>query len=207
MGSDISLWIERRLPSGEWEAVARQKERQPHWYFADENDGDDKEMAKKMLAALRERSIPVSAQFADVMERAADLGFPESQYEWALERNYNLFAIIADHRNTRNGYEFTSHVISPPRGFPPDLSDTVLEDAARAFFDASAQPTREQRINALFADKIVAPSWVTLEELLAVNWDAAAHSEGVGDFLDVLREEIVPIGPPDSVRLVFFFDC
>ena len=128
-----------------------------------------------------------------------------------MGKNYNLFAIVADHRNRRDGYEFTSQFISTPRGLPPDVSDAVLEDATRDYFDASARPTRAERVKALFQGGMVAPSWVTLEELLAVDWDAATHGEGVlgedGDFVETLRDEIAVIGPPKDVRLVFFFDC
>ena len=136
---------------------------------------------------------------------------PGPRYRWELGKNYNLFAIIADHRNYRGNYEFTTDVISPPRGLPADISDEVLRDATTGFFGSSGQPTRAQRMNALLANDIVAASWVTLEELLAVDWEQATHGEGVlgeeGDFLVMLREEIVPVGPPDVVRLVFFFDC
>jgi hypothetical protein len=126
---------------------------------------------------------------------------------WELGRNYNLFAIIADHCNRSGDSKFTSHVVSSARGLPSDISDEVLQDATRGFFDATARPTRAERMKALMDDGIVAPSWVTVEELLAVDWDVATHGEGVGDFLVVLREELVPIGSPAEVRLVFFFDC
>ena len=52
----------------------------------------------------------------------------------------------------------------------------------------SGSTSTQLALNALFNADIVAPSWVMLEELM-------------------LRDEIVPIGAPDRVRLVFFFDC
>lgn len=89
------------------------------------------------------------------------------------------------------------------------MSDEVLADATDGFFAGRPRPTRTERIDFLLRD-VVAASWVTVEELLAVDWDVATHGEGVvgedGDFLTMLHEEIVPIGPADSVRLVFFFD-
>ena len=133
-----------------------------------------------------------------------EMGLPKET--WELGKNYNLFAILADHRNHRGNARFTEHVISPPRGFPDDVSDDLLADATRMFGDLA---DREEQLDALLGDA-VAPSWVTLEELLAVDWNAATHGEGVvgegGDFESILRDQIVPIGPPDQVRLVFYFD-
>jgi hypothetical protein len=175
MGSDIFLWVERQLPSGEWSIARRRDENKPEW--------------------LRDGSM--RAEFGAV-------GFPRDT--WEVGKNYNLFAIIADHRNDRGSLRFTEQVISPPRGFPEDVSDELLADATRMFGELG---DREQRLDALLGDA-VAPSWVTVEELLAVDWDAATHGEGVigeaGDFLTMLQYEIVPIGPPDQVRLVFYFD-
>ena len=138
----------------------------------------------------------------------ASLAAHSPRHNWVLGKNHNLFAILADHRNTRGGERFTDQIISRPRGLPADISDEVLEDATRGL--ASQPLTQTQRSNALLRSDIVAASWVTLQELLAIDWESATHGEGVigegGDFLEILRDELLPIGEPDSVRLVFFFD-
>jgi hypothetical protein len=210
MGVGISLWVERRLPSGAWAVVPRAAERIPEWQREHDSKDEDKEEARAMLLELRARALPVQPHMIAYLERAAAHGFADPKHEWYLGKNYNLFAILAGHCNSRIDGRFTEHIISPPRGLPPDISDDVLEDATRPFFDETVRPSREQRLKALLQDDICAASWVTVEELLEVDWDVATHGKGVvgeqGDFLIMLHQEIVPIGPADSVRLVFFFD-
>jgi hypothetical protein len=211
MGVGIFLWVERRLPSGSWTVVPRSDERIPEWQREDASEvAEEREAAKAMRLTLRDRSIPTRPQMIAYLKRAAEHGFGGPKHCWYLGKNYNLFAIIAGHCNKRIDGRFTEHIISPPRGLPLDISDDVLEDATRGSFDEAMRPSREQRLNAIRQDDIVAASWVTVEELLAVDWDVATHGGGVvgeeGDFLIMLREEIVPIGPADAVRLVFFFD-
>ena len=186
MGTSISLWVERRLPSGAWEMVKRQ---------------DDHVRSSGHWQTLR-------PQTADQELLLSYLSPVAPKYNWQLGKNYNLFAILADHRNSRGGEQWTDQIISPPRGLPSDISDEVLADATRC--PGSERWTRAQRLNVLLGTDIVAPSWVTLKELLAVDWDGATHGEGVkgesGDFVSILRDEIISIGPPDLVRIVFFFD-
>jgi hypothetical protein len=181
MGVGIFLWVERQLPSGSWAMVERDESRVPDW--------------------LRE-----------AREEEPDGG---ATHTWEIGKNYNLFAVIADHCNNRlvTG-RFTEQIIAPPRGLPSDLSDGVLEDwwplesnDAKPATHAECLRTLERRWK---LGEIVAPSWVTVAELLAVDWQQATHGEGVsgesGDFLTMLHEELVPLGPPEQVRLVFFFD-
>ena len=60
-------------------------------------------------------------------------------------RNYGVFAILADMRND-DGWD----PISQPRGLPPDLSEEV-----KAIWDLDGEHT---------------PSWLTLREILAYDW-------------------------------------
>lgn len=136
------------------------------------------------------------------LERVATGGLTGPHHDWDIaHKNYNLYAVIADHCN----YLETNNVISPPRGFPSDLSDDVLQDLDEMFFFYGAN-TRAERLDSLRRQDIVAPSWVTIEELLAVDWEVATSGRGVDDFVSILHDELVPIGPPSEVRLVFFFD-
>ena len=186
MGPAIYLWVERQLPSGEWEMVKRQEDRvrsSGHWRSLQPQTADQHE-----LLSLAATCSPM--------------------YNWELGKNHNLPAILAGHWNSESGRQFTDQFISPPRGLPSDLSEGVLEDSVRGPF--RERWSRAQRLKALSQKEPVAPSWVTLRELLAVDWDAATHGQGVrgegGDFVTILKEEIVPIGPPECVRLVFYFD-
>jgi hypothetical protein len=205
MGAGIFLWVERRLPSGVWSMVKRRQDRQPSWRHDEEWEREDrewKEWAKSKLQKVR--ALPESpAREVAYLERVASGGRRGPHHDWDVAfRNYNLFAIIADHCN----YIGTKHVIARPRGFPSDLSDEVLDDLDEMFF-FYGKTTRAERLASLKAQDIVAPSWVTLKELLAVDWELATSGKGVDDFLSIVREELVPIGPPEQVRLVFFFDC
>jgi hypothetical protein len=214
MGTSISLWVERRQPSGAWAIVKRSATHEPAWRQAADPESSasrGKDFAQRMLQQMSALPVAIPARVRELLERAQVQGFTGGGSTWELGKNYNLFAILADHRNRqRDGTRFTEHVIAQPRGFPLDMSDEVLEDATRDFFDADARPSRAKRLQVLERD-VVAPSWVTLAEVLAVDWDAATHGGGVvgeaGDFLTLLHEELVPLGPPDDVRLVFYFDC
>lgn len=80
------------------------------------------------------------------------------------DRNYNLFAILADVRNGRGfagmdtGDGFVP--IVPPRGLPHDLSPALAAYIARGAVDHT-------------------PSWLTVAELMAYNWTQKTHLRGV----------------------------
>jgi hypothetical protein len=204
MGIGIFVWVERRLPSGAWSMVKRREDRQPSWRHEEEwerENHEGQEWARAKLLQVRALADPPAWDVA-YLERKAAGGLTGPHHDWDIAfRNYNLFAIIAGHCN----YIGTTHVIAPPRGIPPDLSDEVLGDLDEMFF-FYGKTTRAERLDSLKRDNVVAPSWVTVEELLAVDWEVATSGKGVEDFLSILREELVPIGPPEQVRLVFFFD-
>ncbi|HLY31406.1 MAG TPA: hypothetical protein VKQ36_10275 [Ktedonobacterales bacterium] len=72
-------------------------------------------------------------------------------------RNYDLFSILADVRNASDG-PGRLDVIAPPRGMPPDLSPEI--SAWVSCFDS---------------DSLQTPSWLTLRELLAFDWEHVSN--------------------------------
>lgn len=223
MGVGIFLWIERRMPSGEWSLVRRQEERKPDWQRemeaeSAESESDGRKEAQAFLDAMRNKFSEIRSQtglpaappqhLVEHLERVIVEGWDEPRHRWLIGKNYQLFSVMCGHTGR------TRYAISRPRGFPSNLSDEVLEDATRLYLSGNPRATRASRLASLATEEghgeIVKPSWVTVGELLAVDWDAATEGEGLQgecDFLKILHEELVPLGPPDQVRLVFFFDC
>ena len=91
-------------------------------------------------------------------------GVPEAA-EFYGDRNYDLFAILAD---VRNGYGFAGldtgegfNVIAKPRGLPNDISPNVAE-LAEWTFDENYQTA----------------SWLTLAEIQAFDWGQTTVKRG-----------------------------
>ena len=86
-------------------------------------------------------------------------------------RNYNLFAILAD---VRNGYGFAGCITGDkfePIAYPKGLPDDMDPDTAGYLSDEHT------------------PSWLTLQELLEYDWSRKHKScgyVGVKDYLDVI---------------------
>lgn len=100
---------------------------------------------------------------ADEWEYNSNYNYWEVPYkkQFYCDRNYSLFAALAD---VRNGRGFAGVVtgericpISEPRGLPEDLSKTLTE---RLDVDHT-------------------PSWLTLEEILAYDWTTSVIKYGV----------------------------
>ncbi len=96
---------------------------------------------------------------------AGEEGEPETILErFYSERNYNLFAILADVRNGRGfagcdtGDGFNP--IVEPRGIPEDASDSVREDSEGWGADGHSH------------------SWLTLTEILAFDWTQTTTQRG-----------------------------
>ena len=147
--------------------------------------------------------------YAEVLD--SDGTWVLSDWEDDIHRDYGLFGFLADVRNY-------SHVptISEPRGLPDDVTESI-----RTEYESSTD--------------WFSPSWLSLAELLAFDygqmfwdrrvekqtgpnsWDGAALAEpGEGEIIS-LREflpaqffttldELSAYGPPETVRLVFWFD-
>lgn len=95
---------------------------------------------------------------------------PNAQHHEPLElcinRNYNLFGILADVRNpngiTLNGQKFD--VIAPPRGLPEDLSPEILDSLKD------------------WQDEMSSINWLLLSEILQFDWyGKVMHYEAMVD--------------------------
>lgn len=147
MGCDIHLVVEVRNENGEWERALPPPEARDPWLV---------EQAAKL----------------DTGSRYKD----REKYVWFDDRNYNLFAILAD---VRNGFDFVP--ISEPRGLPDDLSPEV-QKIADGMDD-------EESNDVSLGDH--SQSWLTLKELLDYDWGRGTTEGGwvdVKNFLVWQRE-------------------
>lgn len=114
---------------------------------------------------------------------------PAEPFGW---RSYRVFGFLADVRNDSG-----SPVITQPRGLPVDVSPDV---AKRPGEDCDT-------------------SWLTLAELLAYDYDQEFEDQRpfgdeparttvrahLGDLFFQHLDELSKLGPPDDVRVVFWF--
>lgn len=92
-------------------------------------------------------------------------GWVEVSPEYYDNRNYKLFAVLA---NVRNGYGFAGcdtgdelNVIAPPRGLPEDVSANIRKESEEMGEDGHTH------------------SWLTVAELMAFDWTQTATCRGV----------------------------
>jgi hypothetical protein len=116
---------------------------------------------------------------------------PYGKRYW-IERNYLLFAILADVRNRYN-----IQPISQPKGLPEDVSPEVKKQSDDENGDAHTR------------------SWLTLKELLEYDWQQKFEDDN--DEIFPLEAMVIPfvsefiprlskIDEPENVRMVFWFD-
>lgn len=98
------------------------------------------------------------------------------------DRNYRLFAILANVRNYGN-----VRPISKPRKLPVDITPEVMAKYNEWGSDAHS------------------PSWLILAELMAYRPENDFEQQGYDD-LKLIIQAISPLGNPGNVRVVFFFD-
>lgn len=122
----------------------------------------------------------------------------EAWVEWDEpygQRNYHLFALLADVRNSDT--RFTP--IAPVRGVPLDCSKI-----GRRIIDEWGADGHSH-------------SWLSVDELLRHPWDktealrgrvppVVTHRDLVGDFLTEFLPRLQAHGPADRTRIVYFFD-
>lgn len=112
-----------------------------------------------------------------------ELDYIDTPFYW---RDYTMFAIFA---NVRNGGKVKP--ISFPKGLPKDVSDKV-KNIRQGMIDADTD--------------VHSSSYLTIDELIAFDYDRA----GVREELDIMYfkhlEEIKELGSPKEVRIVFWFD-
>ena len=116
-----------------------------------------------------ERKKVIDDEWASVDEWGPDEDYPEClTVDWRnhfyRDRNYRLFAILAD---VRNGYGFAGCdtgerliPIAEPRGLPEDVSDLVRAESDYLGGDGHSH------------------SWLTLAELLTYDWTQTATLRG-----------------------------
>jgi hypothetical protein len=103
------------------------------------------------------------------------------------ERNYYVFSILADVRNSSLGGQGRVDTIDYPRGIPNDASSAYLYYTNKWSGDGHSH------------------SYFTLKELLEVDW-SEYDQEYIKNFLNII-EDLKSIDPdPNNVRICFFFD-
>lgn len=154
MGCDIHLHVEKRGCDGKW-----------HWVPEVPTPFRDP-------WAVKQAEKPYSDWSARYYRK-------RSCECWYGDRNYDAFAILAD---VRNGRGFAGSVtgegfepIALPRGIPEDLSEELKIGVA--LVEADEDCKNPETAHTDLGDH--SQSWVTLEELLAVEWDRGATQHGV----------------------------
>lgn len=106
------------------------------------------------------------------------------------DRNYTVFSFLAGVRK----YD-EIQAISPPRGIPKDVSSTAQNSFKRLGMDAHT------------------PSWLSLEELMAFNYDKKVYAKNdprQGTYRDFLEHyffsDLEKMKEKGVERIVFWFD-
>lgn len=147
--------------------------------------------------------------FDEVEGKWKDAGdvFPVEEYMqsfWGKEkwnhplssRNYTVFALLA---GVRNGYHMVTP-ISPPRGIPEDWVTREDRKARGGDWDEE-----ESRMNWWSADAH-SHSWLLAKELFDADYIGIDDARGLSREFTSTLEILATLGPPDKVRVVFWFD-
>ena len=163
MGADIHFFRERKTASLNYEGPKNLEE----------------ERDKKICEIINDKSLTERWVSADRWKKDGKNWVHEEVF-WS--RNYYLFSILADVRNSGD-----VQPICEPRGVPKDASSGYLHMVDRWEGDGHSH------------------SYFTLEELLDVDW-SQYDKEYIEDFLKVVDE--LKSSDPDTkkVRICFFFD-
>jgi len=131
------------------------------------------------------------------------------QIDWLVERNYTMFACLANVRNYDN-----VKPISEPKGIPEDVSDEANEDIEGwgvnghshswlawkeiKEYDWNNNKYYEHRVVEFTKDGIkeVEPKWKPMKEAISSDWK----------LLFDLMERLAKDYGDENVRLVFWFD-
>lgn len=137
---------------------------------------------------------PLMTEWISVDEWINDprLEIMEVRQRYWEDRNYLLFAILA---NVRNQYNIQP--ISLPKGLPDDVSPEVKKQSDEENGDVHTR------------------SWLTLKELLEYDWQQTMeddneeiypYEELVIPFVSEFISRLSKIDEPENVRMVFWFD-
>lgn len=173
MGCDIHLFMEQRI-NGVWKAV---EGRWPssHWHYY-VPDAEMPAVLAKAVGVAAGAAAPSTADASTTLPAIIEVNadtlrhlpldtaaalfgqepwFPwtDGAPDWMGSRNYALFSVLADVRNTDRSSERIPP-IAKPRGLPADASAAAQESHTEWGVDAHSA------------------SHVTLAELVAYNWDA-----------------------------------
>lgn len=114
------------------------------------------------------------------------------RYGGERHQSYPTFAALADVRN-----DFNITPISEPRGIPED-SSLFLKDGEfpKCYWLDYRDSERHSH------------SWLTVREILAYDWGKVQQPwmSGEPPFLRWVRDKVAPLGDPDELRVVFWFD-
>ena len=208
MGCDVHMWAEVRSPStwekvedgdvrragtgemvedvevrryGTWEKVG---DVFPNAHADAEAERRDIEQHNKWLAErLAEHPTEDDEEYRDRALNWKSFHRPLVDHPYD-QRDYALFAILADVRNGLD--EFTP--IAEPRGVPDDASPEYRAEVAVWSGDGHSH------------------SWLTLKELQAYDWHKTTCTGESGEFVEQVIPMLAELGAPDDVRIVFFFD-
>ncbi|WP_052350317.1 hypothetical protein [Paenibacillus gorillae] len=137
---------------------------------------------------------PLMTEWNSIDEWSNDPYFEvtEVRKKYWTDRNYLLFAILA---NVRNRYNIQP--ISLPKGLPDDVSPKVKIRSDEENGDAHTR------------------SWLNLKELLEYDWQQKIEDDGnqifplealVIPFVNEFIPRLSKIDKPENVRMVFWFD-
>lgn len=164
MGADIHFFLERKTTSLNYDGPK------------DAQTERDIKISSLISDTIRERWVSVDVWINDEDD---DEWYCDSIYS---DRNYYLFAVLADVRNSNN-----IDPISEPKGIPDDASAGFLYKSEQWKNDAHSH------------------SYFTLAELLDVDW-SVYNENYLQTFFEVI-EYMKQIDPnPGKVRCCFFFD-
>lgn len=245
MGTDIHLYVERFV-DGAWQIVAppeKPKNAKDQWwecFYSRSCRGLYDRHTDDTINCPHTLQTASSGSSAIICGKCAGSG---RDMKWYRNRNYWVFAVLADVRN-REGLK----PIANPRGCPDDaslavrhgnswdhtpswllVSELLAYDWARrtehtgllsmAEYKKWRKKKKRERPNdfclgvhggnvltEVEADKRLASGKkCSNDEYVHVSWEEAASSS-CDDFVEFIHKWLVPVGPPDQVRIVFGFD-
>lgn len=161
MGTDIHLYVERRTKDGAWECLPPPERDFKRW---------PKKKGESEYSGWGPANCMHTSKCYGVYEKGEEAGCERNtcpaclgtgrDLRWYHNRNYDVFAILADVRNGRGFADETGdgfRVIRKPRGVPKNVSAVVRDYHLWEH----------------------TPSWLLLSEILAFDWTQETGHAGV----------------------------